>query len=215
MTSQNSDVVKLIQHRHHPIKQPTYLANPYSHPERVVMNARLTAVTEILTHLTNNGVTAFAAVAYTSRIQAQGATPPQGWYHYDLGFLAGCQSLTLLKFPGWESSYGVQLELAVANLREIPISDMEWPDIKEFISAETSATMERAGSDHQPEPPQQPIMLVDDEAIASYAYDHMSGLELTAGQVQRARETLQYMLERNNIMRTVFDYLEASITSLD
>ena len=140
----NPDIQKLVAYRQQAIQRPTYLANPYTHPDPEVMKARMAAVTAVLESYTIQGRPAMAPVAYTARMQVFGVCPPQGWYHYDLGFLMGCESLTLLKLPGYEHSYGVQLELATANTIGIPIHELEWETIKELLSAEQATTIEGA-----------------------------------------------------------------------
>ena len=140
----NPDVQKLVGFRHKPITRPTYLANPYTHADPEVMKARKVAVTAVLEQYTLQGRPAMNSVAYTASMQVYGVCPPQGWYHYDLGFLLGCESLTLLKLPGYEDSYGVQLELSTANILGIPIHELEWDTIKELLSAETITIIEQA-----------------------------------------------------------------------
>ena len=140
----NPDVQKLVSHRQQKIQRPTYLANPYTHPNPEVMKARIAAVTAVLEQYTLRGRPAMAPVAYTATMQVYGVCPPQGWYHYDLGFLMGCESLTLLKLPGYQHSYGVQLELATANTLGIPIHELEWQTIKQLLSDEHIATIDQA-----------------------------------------------------------------------
>lgn len=146
---QNPDVQKLVEHRQYAIKKPTYLANPYTHPEPEVMQARMAAVNAILKQYTQLGIPAMAAVAYTALMQKDDVCPPQGWYHYDLGFLMGCESLTLLKLPGYRHSYGVQLELATANSLGMTIHEIPWADIRKLLPDHHVAAIERYCSEEQ------------------------------------------------------------------
>ena len=51
---------------------------------------------------------------------------PYGWYHYDLGHLRDCKAgLLILTIPGWEKSYGIQLEIAAALALERPIKMLD------------------------------------------------------------------------------------------
>ena len=98
------------------------------------MEARLAAVRAVLSEYARRGDPAMAPVVYTAAMQRRNIAPPQGWYHYDLSFLVGCESLTLLKLPAYEDSYGVQLELATANAMGLPIHELEWDEIQGLMN---------------------------------------------------------------------------------
>ena len=138
----NPDLKALVNARRQPVTRPTYIANPYSHPIPEIMQARLACVAAVLHRYTGEGKPAFAPVYYTQQMQENGAYPPQGWYHYDLSFLAVCESMTLLCIPGFQESSGVQLEIAAANMAGIPVIEVPWPAIAQLIGKQQTAVIE-------------------------------------------------------------------------
>ncbi len=97
-----------------------YLASPYSGPAEVQAE-RLAAVQERTRQLIAAGVVVFSPIAYSASL-ADRAEPPQGWYEFDLAFLSRCDRLEVLALPGWEESYGVNLELCRAQELKLPAS---------------------------------------------------------------------------------------------
>lgn len=213
MPSPNPDVAKLTCARHRPIRRPLYLANPYSHPEREVMQARLKAVTTVLSHLTKSGEPALAAVAYTSRIQQDDVSPPQGWYHYDLGFLAGCRGLMLLQLPGWERSFGVQLELATANLLELPITERSWENIQHHLEPDTIAVLNCAEARYQATTIP-PALLLDATAIQDHATHAMGMNPLSHKQLRQVAQSIRDQAENAGINDRMRQIMELSIAQL-
>ena len=60
-------------------------------------------------------------MVYLGELAFRGVHPPQGWYAFDLQFLARSDELLVLQLPGWEESKGVLVEIAAAQARGIPI----------------------------------------------------------------------------------------------
>ena len=56
--------------------------------------------------------------------------PPVGWYEFLLGFLLLSRKLIVLRLPGWEDSFGVQLEIDVARAYCIPIVYLDFENGK-------------------------------------------------------------------------------------
>lgn len=102
-----------------PAKPLLYIASPMTHPDPAVALARQEAAAAYAAGLINEGVLAYAPVAYTHLLTDLGANPPD-WYQFDLHFLARADELRLLTLPGWRESYGVRLERHFARERRIP-----------------------------------------------------------------------------------------------
>lgn len=60
-------------------------------------------------------------MVYSGELAQRGYHPPQGWYAWDLQFLARADELLVLQLPGWEQSKGVLVEIAAAQARNIPV----------------------------------------------------------------------------------------------
>ena len=103
--------------------QPTliYLASPYAHDSASVREARLEAVRHVCGKLVNEGKIVLSPMVYTGELAQRGFHPPQGWYAWDLQFLARADELLVLQLPGWEQSKGVLVEIAAAQTKGIPV----------------------------------------------------------------------------------------------
>ncbi len=103
--------------------QPTliYLASPYASDSAAVREARLEAVRFVCGKLVNDGRIVMSPMVYTGELAIRGFHPPQGWYAFDLQFLARSDELLVLQLPGWEQSKGVLVEIAAAQTKGIPI----------------------------------------------------------------------------------------------
>ncbi len=134
LTGENSDAIRKIE----------YLASPYSHPHSGVRKARARAADAAATELMGRNMAVFSPVVYTGAIQEQnGFSPPEGWYRFDLPFLAVAGGLTVLEIPGWKESRGILIEMGFARALALPISRMGWPEIRKLLEQETVETLER------------------------------------------------------------------------
>ena len=85
----------------------------------------------------------FSPVVYSVVLQEQdNFSPPEGWYDFDLNFLAVAGGLTILEIPGWEHSRGILIELGFARGRGLPVRRMEWPEIRRLLDPETIRVLE-------------------------------------------------------------------------
>ena len=103
--------------------EPTlvYLASPYAHESETVREARLEAVRYVCGKLIDEGRIVLSPMVYTGELAQRGCHPPQGWYAFDLQFLARSDELLVLQLPGWEHSKGVLVEIAAAQAKGIPV----------------------------------------------------------------------------------------------
>ena len=98
-----------------------YLASPFAHPSAAVREARLEAVRHICGRMIDEGRIVLSPLVYAGELAQRGHHAPQGWYAWDLQFLARADELVVLQLPGWEHSNGVLVEIAAAQARNIPI----------------------------------------------------------------------------------------------
>ena len=149
------DLEKFLKQERGPINQPPehaaspywtleYVASPYWHPRAAVRQARAQAALAGTILLIERHVAAPSPVVYSASIQAQqeNTSPPAGWYDFDLHFLAAAKGLTILEIPGWENSKGILIELSFALGRGLPISQVQWPEIRERLNRETLEMLE-------------------------------------------------------------------------
>ena len=107
-----------------------YLASPFAHELAAVREARLEAVRHVCGNLVNEGKIVLSPLVYAGELAVRGFHAPQGWYAWDLQFLARCDELLVLQLPGWESSNGLLVEIAAAQARNLPIRLMSLEDAK-------------------------------------------------------------------------------------
>ena len=125
------DIDKLFNYAERPIEDYNsglcYLASPYSHPDREVMDKRLDEITKITARLTErfgrDGMMVFSPIVYTAQLEKI-CDPPQGWYYADFQILSRCDRLLVIQMDGWQESKGIQLEIAFALGKGIPVKYM-------------------------------------------------------------------------------------------
>ena len=103
----------------------TYLAAPFTHADPLIQRTRRQAVIEVSDHLVRQGLAIFSPLEYTQGMQERNVFPPQGWYEFDLAMLRNSQELLVLTLPGWDTSYGVIIEIATARGLSIPVDFIE------------------------------------------------------------------------------------------
>ena len=121
-----------------------YIASPYWHPEERVRKARARAAMAAVMELIGRDIKAFSPVVYSVVIQDEsGFRPPEGWYAFDLNFLAKASGMILLEIPGWKESRGVLIETAYAQGRGIPIEKVRWEEVRSHLDKETAELLEQ------------------------------------------------------------------------
>jgi hypothetical protein len=107
-------------------KPLTYLACPYSHPDRDVRVARFEAVNRVASELMRQGLKVFSPISHTHPI-AEAGELPLGWYYwleYELVFLSASNKIIVLMLDGWKESTCVKGEIAIAESLGIGIEYM-------------------------------------------------------------------------------------------
>ena len=98
-----------------------YLASPFAHDSAAVREARMEAVRYVCGKMIDEGKIVLSPLVYAGELAVRGFHAPQGWYAWDLQFLARADELVVLQLPGWEESKGVLVEIAAAQARNLPI----------------------------------------------------------------------------------------------
>lgn len=101
----------------------TYLACPYSHPDRAVRVARFNAANAAAGELMRQGHLVFSPISHTHPI-AEACALPLGWdfwQAFDRAYLDHSHLLVVLEIDGWRESRGVAAEIAIAREQGLPI----------------------------------------------------------------------------------------------
>jgi len=108
-----------------------YLAVPYTHPNREVIELRFKAVNKVAAKLMAGGAFVFSPISHTHPIAEEGELL-KGWDYwktYDRLMISKSNMVMVLKLPGWVDSVGVAGELLIADELKIPITYIEYePD---------------------------------------------------------------------------------------
>lgn len=95
-----------------------YVASPYSHPEESVRQARYEAVSAFTAMYIERGFVVYSPIVHNHllarRLPALGLSFSD-WSRHNFGILAKASELWVLTIPGYESSLGVQSEVALAE----------------------------------------------------------------------------------------------------
>lgn len=101
----------------------TYLACPYSHPDRSVRVARFEAANRTAAVLMAEGHYVYSPISHTHPIAEAGDLPLDWdyWEQYDRLFLNTSKLVKVLMLDGWKESKGVAGEVAIAAELGIPV----------------------------------------------------------------------------------------------
>lgn len=105
-----------------------YLASPYSHSLPIIMERRYAAAMAVTAKLLGEGriiyspIVSFHEVAIAHNLPTNFAF----WERINLGVLAHCSNLIVLKLDGWKDSVGVAGEVEYAMRMGIPVEYFTW-----------------------------------------------------------------------------------------
>lgn len=102
-----------------------YLAQPYTAAHPATSRAYADAGAAAYAWLINHGHAVYWPIGPAKLFAPAAVQPPSGWYSYDIAILRRCDALLVLTLPGWEHSYGVNLEIMVAQSMERPVAYIE------------------------------------------------------------------------------------------
>lgn len=105
-----------------------YLASPYSHPDAIVREDRFKQICAIAGKLMEDGNVIFCPIAMSHPIALAHPVLPTDWLYwetFDTEFIRASEKLIVAMMDGWESSTGVNAEIAIANEIGIPVEYLE------------------------------------------------------------------------------------------
>jgi len=105
----------------------TYLAGPYSHPDRAVRVARFEAINKVAAELMRKGLLVYSPISHTHPIAEAGDLPLgwDFWCKYDTAFIEHSNKVIVLMLDGWEASNGVAAEISLAKRLSVSVDYME------------------------------------------------------------------------------------------
>lgn len=109
-----------------------YIASPYTDKDPAVREARYRSVREWTMHkIKMTGLSLFAPIAYTHEYARDFGMPYDAafWFHFNLGFIKGCDAVWVLELPGWKESVGVQGEIKLAKTLNKPVKHWAIPGV--------------------------------------------------------------------------------------
>jgi hypothetical protein len=98
-----------------------YLASPYTHPDKAVMQARFEEAERCLAWLLNLKIWAYAPIVHCHALARKYELPPSHdfWLDYDRAMILGSNGVLVLQIDGGKESKGVQSELLFARANHI------------------------------------------------------------------------------------------------
>jgi hypothetical protein len=104
-----------------------YLATPYSHNDRAVMQQRYELACEIAGLLILRGHLIFSPIAHSHTIAQIGRVPGdwKTWQPQCEGMLRRCDELWVVQMAGWETSVGIAAEISLAASLGLAISKLD------------------------------------------------------------------------------------------
>jgi hypothetical protein len=100
-----------------------YVACPYGHPDKEIVEHRMSVVTEYLAKLSYEGKIAFSPLLMHYCLDKKFALPKdyEFWRLHSLTLLSKSDILHVLGLPGWNQSVGVLNEIEFAKKNSLPI----------------------------------------------------------------------------------------------
>lgn len=104
-------------------KELIYLATPYTHSDKKVMEKRFKNVNRFASKLMKDGFFVFSPISHTHPIAVEGDLPRcfEYWRGYDYKMLSCCGKMVVFCQDGWKDSIGVNSEIQLASKMGIQI----------------------------------------------------------------------------------------------
>lgn len=105
-----------------------YLAAPYSHPDKKIVQARMEDIYKVMYIYMKRGEHILTPLAM-HEVVVRHNLPDDFiyWGKYCLDILKRCDKMVILKLPGWEYSLGIQKEMEFCKENNIPIEYINTP----------------------------------------------------------------------------------------
>ncbi len=105
-----------------------YVASPYSHPDPLIRRTRFLLAQDFIAHcMETMNVIPFSPIVYGHEfaIKYSAPTDAQYWLIFNNNMMRRSECIFMLKIDGWKESQGMELELKIAKLLQIPIVEFD------------------------------------------------------------------------------------------
>ena len=100
-----------------------YLACPYSHGHEEIRKLRFLVASRKAAELMRQGLLVFSPLSHSRALEPFGLPVEwEFWQYACRAFLRRCDSMIVLRLPGWDTSTGVTAEIALMEEMGKPIS---------------------------------------------------------------------------------------------
>ena len=109
----------------------TYLAQPYSHPSKLVRDLRVQLAREYLR--SRSGSVIYSPILHNQNWAGEDEDAGFEFFvDHDFTMLKSASALVVLRIPGWEDSRGVSMETAFARALSIPVDRINANSLPSF-----------------------------------------------------------------------------------
>ena len=117
-----------------------YITSPFAHHSENVMKKRIVDVKKAVRHILKTRPYAYPLSPLTGETLdfKQGFQTKAGNYRLDLQLLNKCDKLIVLQLEGWDRSLGVQLGIAFALGKGIPIMYLTLDEVENYNENDTT-----------------------------------------------------------------------------
>lgn len=103
-----------------------YLASPYTHPDKEVMELRYQQALAATTALMQSGHIVFSPIVYGHQFSSALGHTFEDWKNFNDVMLTRCDMAIFLKLPGYEESRGMRYELDLVRELGMPYQYAEF-----------------------------------------------------------------------------------------
>lgn len=100
-----------------------YIASPYSHPDPTIQEHRFLEVRDFTARLLSAGFVVFSPIVYGHEMAKDHHMKGDAltWKRFNFDMIRRCEAIYLLQLPGWKESKGVDMELRLASILDMPV----------------------------------------------------------------------------------------------
>jgi hypothetical protein len=111
--------------------QLIYLASPYTHADREVMEQRYQSVMACRAAMMRDGLHIYSPIVDCHEMSKRHELPHvwKYWQAFDELLISRCDRLWILTIDGWDGSKGVAAETQIAERLHKPLDFIEWDGI--------------------------------------------------------------------------------------
>lgn len=105
-----------------------FISSPYTHESKDVINKRVEQVTRFCGKMMLKGYTVISPITYGHAIleYTDMGGDWETWNKFCESLISKCDEMWVLKLDGWEESVGIQGEIVLCEIYNIPIKYVEY-----------------------------------------------------------------------------------------